>query len=72
MQLQGYDLNGIMETWQNRSHKWSAAIDGYRLFYAGHRKDRQGRRGKGVALYVREQLVCIEFCLKMDQEPTKS
>ncbi|KAK4824001.1 hypothetical protein QYF61_009126 [Mycteria americana] len=29
---------------------WSAAMDGYKLF----RRDRQGRRGDGVALYVRE------------------
>ncbi|KAM9590842.1 uncharacterized protein ACIBXB_005891 [Morphnus guianensis] len=31
-------------------HDWSAALDGYKLF----RRDRQGRRGSGVALYVRE------------------
>ena len=45
-----YDLVAIMETWWDHSHDWSAAMDGYKLF----RKDRQGRRGGGVALYVRE------------------
>jgi len=34
-------------------------MDGYRLF----RKDRPTRRGGGVALYVREQLECIELGL---------
>ncbi|PKU35454.1 dtw domain-containing protein 2 [Limosa lapponica baueri] len=35
-------------------------------------KDRLGRRGAGVALYVRDQLECMEFCLGMDDEPTES
>jgi len=39
-------------------------IDGYRLF----RKDRPTRRGGGVALYVREQLECIELCLGANEE----
>lgn len=30
-------------------------------------KDRMGRRGRGVALYVREQLECVELCLGMDE-----
>ena len=38
-------------------HNWSAAMDGYKLF----RKDRQGRRGGGVALYVRECFDCLEL-----------
>ncbi|KAM9649084.1 uncharacterized protein ACIBXB_011576 [Morphnus guianensis] len=32
-------------------------MDGYKVF----RRDRQGRRGGGVALYVRECLDCLEF-----------
>jgi len=40
----------------------------YRLF----RKDRLGRQGGGVALYVREELECMELCLGMDGEPTES
>ena len=48
-----YDLAAITETRWDRSHDWSAAMDGYKLF----RKDRQGRRGSGMALYVKE---CFE------------
>jgi len=40
----------ITETWWDSSHDWLAVMDGYRLF----RKDRQTRRGGGLALYVRE------------------
>ncbi|KAK4822905.1 hypothetical protein QYF61_023268 [Mycteria americana] len=39
------------------SHNWSAAMDGYKLF----RRDRRGRRGGGVALYVRECLDSLEL-----------
>ena len=45
-----YDLVATTETWWDRSHDWSAAMDGYKLF----RKDKQGRRGGSVALYVKE------------------
>ncbi|GAB0199565.1 hypothetical protein GRJ2_002421900 [Grus japonensis] len=31
-----------------------------------------GERGRGVALYVREQLECVELCLGMDEELTES
>ncbi|KAK4819807.1 hypothetical protein QYF61_011601 [Mycteria americana] len=47
----------IMETWWDDSHNWSAAMDGYKLF----RKDRRGRRGGGVAIYVRECLDSLEL-----------
>ena len=56
-----YDLVAITETWWDHSHDWSAAMDGYKLF----RKDRQGRRGGGVALYVKE---CIEVTELMTGE----
>jgi len=56
IQQNGYDLVAITETWWDNSHDWHAVTDGYRLF----RKDRPTRRGGGVALYVREQLECIE------------
>jgi len=39
-------------------------MDGYRLF----RKDRPIRRGGGVALYVSEQLECIELGLGADEK----
>ena len=43
------ELTAIMETWWDESHDWNTLIEDYRLF----RRDRQGRRGGGVALYVR-------------------
>ncbi|GAB0204588.1 hypothetical protein GRJ2_002924400 [Grus japonensis] len=66
--LQGYDLIGIMETWWDGFYDWSVRMEGYRLF----RKDRQGRRGGGVTLYVNDQLECMELHMGMDEEPTKS
>ena len=52
-----YDLVAITETWWEHSHDWSAAMDGYKLF----RKDSKGRRGGGVALYVKECFEVIEL-----------
>ena len=52
-----YDLVAITETWWDLSHDWSAAMDGYKLL----RKDRQGRRGGGVALYVKERIEVTEL-----------
>ena len=66
IQQDGYNLVAITETWDNR-HDWHAVMDGYRLF----RKDRPTRRGGGIALYVREQLECIELCLA-DEERVES
>ena len=57
VQRERYDLVAITETWWGDSHDWSAAMDGYRLF----RRDRRGRRGGGVALYVRECFDCLEL-----------
>ena len=38
-------------------HSWSAAVNGYKPF----RRDRQGRKGSGVALYVKESFDCLEL-----------
>ncbi|KAK4816014.1 hypothetical protein QYF61_011004 [Mycteria americana] len=54
---ENYDMVAITETWWGDSHNWSAAMDGYKLF----RRDRRGRRGGGVALYVRERLDSLEL-----------
>ncbi|GAB0209788.1 hypothetical protein GRJ2_003444500 [Grus japonensis] len=62
------DLIGITETWWDSSYDWSVGMEGYRLF----RKDRQGRRGGGVAHYVNDQLECMDLHLGMDEEPTES
>ena len=66
--LWGYDTIGITETWWDSSYDWSIGMGGYRLF----RKDRQGRRGGGVTLYVKDQLECMELRLGLDEEPTES
>ncbi|GAB0181616.1 annexin A13 [Grus japonensis] len=65
---EGCDLIGITETWWDGSCDWSVGMEGYRLF----RKDREGRRGGGVTLYVNHQLECMELHLGMDEELTES
>ena len=57
VQLENSDIVAVMETWWDDSHKWSAAMDVYKLF----RRDRQGRRGSGIARYVRECFQCLEL-----------
>jgi len=57
VQWENYDVVAITETWWDDLHNWSAAMDGYKLF----RRDRQGRRGGGVSLYVREHFNCLEL-----------
>ena len=57
VQLENYDIDAITETWWDDSRKWRAATDSYRLF----RRDMQGRKGDGVALYVRECFDCLEL-----------
>ena len=44
------DIVGISETWWDEENQWDTVIPGYKLY----RKDREGRVGGGVALYVRE------------------
>ncbi|PKU27536.1 rna-directed dna polymerase from mobile element jockey-like [Limosa lapponica baueri] len=47
VQQDSYDVVAITETWWVDYHDdWHAAMNGYKLF----RRDRQGRRGEGVAL----------------------
>ncbi|PKU41126.1 hypothetical protein llap_8577 [Limosa lapponica baueri] len=48
--LESYDTVAIAETWWDESHNQSVAIKGYKLF----RRDRRGRKGGAVALYVKE------------------
>ncbi|PKU42582.1 adaptin ear-binding coat-associated protein 1 [Limosa lapponica baueri] len=57
VQQDSCDIVAITETWWDDGHDWNAAMDGYKLF----RRDRQGRRGGGVALYVRECFDCTEL-----------
>lgn len=57
VQQESYDVVAITETWWDDSYDWSAAMDSYKLF----RREGQGRRGGGVALYVRESLDSLEL-----------
>ncbi|RMC12129.1 hypothetical protein DUI87_11264 [Hirundo rustica rustica] len=50
VQQQSYDVVVITETWWDVSNSWSTALDGYKLF----RRERKGRRGGGVALYIKK------------------
>ncbi|KAK4827172.1 hypothetical protein QYF61_015134 [Mycteria americana] len=59
---QSYEIIGMSETWWNESHDWSAGMEGYRLF----RRDRQGKQGGGVALYVRERFDCTALTVSDD------
>ncbi|KAJ7426117.1 mitochondrial fission process protein 1 [Willisornis vidua] len=54
---QRFDIIGLRGNWWDETCDWSALLDGYSLF----RRDRQGRRGRGVALYVTEGLECMEL-----------
>ena len=60
MHLESYDLVAITETWWDDSHNWNTTIDEYQLF----RRDRRGRKGGGVALYVNEWIDCEELPLR--------
>ncbi|PKU31806.1 dtw domain-containing protein 2 [Limosa lapponica baueri] len=66
--LQGSDLIDITETWWDGSYDWSVGMEGYWLF----RKNKQGKQGGGVALYVNDQLESMELHLGMDEDPTES
>ncbi|KAF4805399.1 hypothetical protein TURU_001090 [Turdus rufiventris] len=63
LQQQSYDIVAIVETWWDDSHNWSTALDGYELF----RRDRKGRRGGGMALYIREAFDAIGIEMNDDE-----
>ncbi|XP_064311904.1 espin-like protein [Phalacrocorax carbo] len=58
-QSQRYDIIAISETWWGESCDWCVMMDGYRLF----RSDKQGKRGREEALYVVEELECMELVM---------
>ena len=68
VQLGKYDLIAITETQWDESHDWNTPIEDYRLF----RRDRQSRRGGGVALYVRKWIDCKELCLRNSHDQVES
>ncbi|TRZ10812.1 hypothetical protein HGM15179_016281 [Zosterops borbonicus] len=55
VQQQSCDVVAITETWWDDSQSWSTALDGYKLF----RRDRKGRRGGGVARYIKKAFDAI-------------
>ncbi|KAF4793362.1 hypothetical protein TURU_112092 [Turdus rufiventris] len=63
MQQQSYDVVAIVETWWDDSYNWSTAPDGYKLF----RRDRKGRRGGGMALYIGEAFDAIGIEMNDDE-----
>jgi len=68
VQLGKYDLIAIMETWWDELHSWNTLTEYYSLF----RRDRQGRRGSRVALYVRKWMDCEELCLRNSHDQVKN
>ena len=68
MCLENNDLAAIRETRWDESHNWRAVAEGRWLF----RRDRQGRRGGGVALYVREWTDCEELRLSNSHDQAGS
>lgn len=57
VQQENYDIIAITETWWNHSQDWGAAMESYKFF----KRDRQGKRGSGVALHVRERFNSTEL-----------
>jgi len=57
VQQDSNDFVAIAETWWDDFHDWSALMDGYKLFS----RDRNGKRGSGVAVYVRDCFSCVEL-----------
>jgi len=66
--LKKFDLIAIKTTWWDESHNWNTVIDGYRHF----RRDRQGRRGGEVALYIRKWIDCEELYMRKRHNQVES
>ena len=64
MLLESCDLIVITETWWDKSCDYVVATDGYRVF----RRDREGWRGRGIALYIKKSIQCEELSLNSSHE----
>lgn len=64
VQLENNDITAVTKPQWDDLHSWNAAVDGCKVF----RRNRQGRRGGGIALCVRE---CFD-CLELDSGDEKS
>ncbi|CAM2116169.1 unnamed protein product [Caretta caretta] len=67
-QSRNCDVIGITKSWWGNSHDWSTVMDGCKLF----RKDRQEKKGGGVALCVREQHDCSVLQYGTGKKPVES
>ena len=77
-QSQSNDIPGLRDTCWEEPCDWSAVMDPSRLF----RRERQGRRGAGAVLYVKEGLDCTalaagddmveSLCVKMKGQANKA
>lgn len=56
LSIYSYDIVAITETWLQGDQDWELNIEGYSTI----RKDRQERKGGGVALLIREGITAIE------------
>ena len=66
--VENFDVIALTETWLDLSGKVfhsEIQIDGYTLFH----KDRTGRRGGGVAVYIRDTLqCCVNNSIRLDDK----
>ena len=66
--LENHNVVAITETWWNDSYDWSVPVDCYELF----RRDRRGRRGRSVAIYIMNAIEPEDLSLKYSHEQVKS
>lgn len=66
--LENHNVVAITETWWNGSYDWSVPVDCYELF----RRDRRGRRGGSVAIYIMNAIEPEDLSLKYSHEQVKS
>jgi len=68
MLLENNDTAVVTKTWWDYSHDWSVATSNFKLF----RRDRQGRRGGGIVIYIRKGIACEELSLNNNHEHVQS
>ena len=66
--LENHNVVAITETCWNGSYDWSVPVDCYELF----RRDRRGRRGGSVAIYIMNAIEPEDLSLKYSHEQVKS
>jgi len=68
VQLENRDIVAVTEIWWDDSYNSSMDINGYKQF----RRDRPGRRGGGIALYIKKGIECEELSLKKGHKQVKN